>query len=67
MRDTLVCTPYERAGRDTVIGPIDAGIGIATYPDDGDDSETRFRRAETAVCQAKKKGKAYSFFSQEDD
>jgi len=43
-----------------------ASIGISIYPNDGDDSETLVRHADTTMYQAKKKGNTYNFFKQED-
>lgn len=43
-----------------------ASIGIALYPDDGQDAETLFKCADTAMYHAKNEGKSnYRFFSAE--
>lgn len=43
---------------------ISADIGIAVYPDDGDDAETLTKRANTALTTAKDKGGGYQFYTQ---
>lgn len=45
---------------------VTASIGIAVYPDDGQDSETLLKHADVAMYQAKAAGKnAYMFFANE--
>ncbi len=36
---------------------ITASIGVSTYPEDGDDAETLLKKADTAMYQAKQKGR----------
>jgi diguanylate cyclase (GGDEF)-like protein/PAS domain S-box-containing protein len=46
--------------------PVSASIGISTYPEDGDDSETLLKNADTAMYQAKITGaNNFQFFRKE--
>ena len=43
---------------------VNVSMGISMYPDDGEDYETLIKRADNAMYQAKKRGRAeYQFFS----
>ena len=45
---------------------ISASVGIALYPDDGDEPKELLRRADAAMYHAKRNGRAaYAFFSEE--
>jgi diguanylate cyclase (GGDEF)-like protein/PAS domain S-box-containing protein len=45
---------------------ITASIGVSTYPEDGDDAEILLKNADTAMYQAKEKGRNnYQFFKKE--
>ena len=45
---------------------VTASIGLATYPDDGDDAETLLKNAELAMCEAKEGGRdGHRFFAPE--
>ena len=47
---------------------VTASIGGAMYPEDGDDYESLYRAADSAVYKAKKRGKdQFAFFTEEDD
>jgi diguanylate cyclase (GGDEF)-like protein/PAS domain S-box-containing protein len=45
---------------------LTASIGVSTYPDDGEDAEILMKNADTAMYQAKEKGRNnYQFFKKE--
>jgi diguanylate cyclase (GGDEF)-like protein len=45
---------------------VSVSIGISTYPDDGQDAETLFKNADSAMYHAKESGRSnYQFFEQE--
>ena len=47
---------------------VTASIGGAVYPEDGNDYESLYRAADSAVYKAKKRGKdQFAFFTEEDD
>ena len=46
--------PFAVAGREVV---VTASIGIAVYPDDGDDAQTLLKHADTAMYHAKEQGR----------
>jgi diguanylate cyclase (GGDEF)-like protein len=53
--------PFTLPDRDVVIG---ASIGIAVFPEDGTDSETLFKHADTAMYHAKENGRNdFEYFS----
>ena len=53
--------PFRIANRDVFVG---CSIGIAIYPDDGPDTATLLRNADTAMYRAKESGKnAFQFFT----
>jgi diguanylate cyclase (GGDEF)-like protein len=57
-----VAEPMELAGQNV---SVEASIGIAIYPDDGEDAETLVRRADDAMYRAKAQGHGhYVFFSE---
>lgn len=54
--------PIELVGQQLHVG---ASIGIALYPDDGEDAETLLRHADMAMYQAKDQGRnAFHYFTQ---
>ena len=60
---TIISAPYCFAGHDLTIGVT---IGIAVYPDDGDDAETLIQNADAAMYAAKENGRdQYQFFRPE--
>jgi diguanylate cyclase (GGDEF)-like protein len=56
--------PFEL--RDATVS-VNASIGIALFPQDGDDSETLLQRADVALYQAKAARSRYSFYTRGDD
>ncbi|MDA8018456.1 MAG: EAL domain-containing protein [Thermoanaerobaculia bacterium] len=50
---------YELRGRDVHVG---ASVGIALYPDDGNDLETLLKHADIAMYHAKERGGGFAFF-----
>ncbi len=60
---TVVSAPYSIAGHDLHVG---ATIGISIFPQDGEDSATLIRNADTAMYFGKKSGRnTYRFYVQE--
>ncbi len=60
---TVVSAPYSIAGHEMHVG---ATIGISIFPQDGDDSATLIRNADTAMYFGKKSGRnTYRFYAQE--
>ena len=57
---TRLSTPFEIAGRQVEIG---VSVGIALYPDDGANSESLLRAADTAMYRVKQEGRcSFRFF-----
>ncbi len=55
--------PFIIKGQDISVG---ASIGVATFPEDGEDVSELLKNADLAMYEAKRKGKnCYSFYSQE--
>ena len=50
----IVARPYQLEGQELVVTP---SIGIALYPSDGEDFETLYRHADTAMYRAKQDGR----------
>jgi len=62
IRDTLR-RPFDLKGHEVT---VTASIGIAVYPDDGDDPDTLIQYADTAMYRAKEAGRdAFRFFTAE--
>lgn len=59
----IITAPYSIAGNELHIG---ATIGISLFPEDGEDTETLIRCADTAMYHAKERGRnKYQFFREE--
>ncbi len=59
----VVTEPYELGGQH---GSVTTSIGIAVYPEDGDDVQTLLKHADAAMYQAKERGKnRYVFYEPE--
>ncbi|MBH0159698.1 putative bifunctional diguanylate cyclase/phosphodiesterase [Fictibacillus sp. 26RED30] len=57
--------PFKLSGQEVFTTP---SIGISTYPGNGSDSETLLKRADSALYQAKEKGRNnYQFFTEQRD
>jgi len=60
---TLFKTPFDLGGHNIHLG---ASVGIALYPNDGDNPDTLIRNADTAMYHAKEQGRNnYQFFTTE--
>ncbi len=56
--------PFELEGQNFVLG---ASIGIALFPDHGDDGHTLLRCADVAMYSAKRKRRGYAIYQSEQD
>jgi diguanylate cyclase (GGDEF)-like protein len=57
-----IARPFDLDGREVA---VTASVGIALYPDDGNDSETLLKSADVAMYHAKEAGRnSYQFFSE---
>ena len=57
-----ISQPIELDGRELVVS---GSVGIATWPEDGDDGETLLRNCDTAMYHAKSRGRnSYQFYSE---
>jgi predicted signal transduction protein with EAL and GGDEF domain len=57
-----ISEPIELDGRELVVS---GSVGIATWPEDGDDFETLLRNCDTAMYHAKSRGRnSYQFYSE---
>ena len=57
---TRLSRPIDVAGRAL---SLSGKVGLALYPEDGDDGETLFRNAEAALKRAKQTGERYLFYT----
>ncbi len=57
-----LAAPFKIDERDFRIG---ARVGVAVYPVDGEDAETLFRHAESALKHAKSTGERYAYYTSE--
>ncbi len=58
-----IANPYDLSGH---VMHVTTSVGVSVYPQDGNDSETLIRNADTAMYQAKEAGRNdYRFFTQE--
>jgi len=57
---TRLSRPIEVAGRSL---SLSGKVGLALFPEDGDDGETLFRNAEAALKRAKQTGERYLFYT----
>ncbi|THV38668.1 putative bifunctional diguanylate cyclase/phosphodiesterase [Glycomyces buryatensis] len=73
MTDPLECAREIRARLDKAIVideasiEIDGSVGIAVYPDDGDDFQTLFRHADIAMGESKQRSGSYARYAPEFD
>lgn len=59
---STIAEPYVMDGREI---SLTASLGISFYPDDGQDSTTLIRNADTAMYQSKKQSDHFSFYASE--
>ena len=60
--NTALSEPFKLADKEL---RLSARVGIAIFPDDGNDADTLFRNAEAALKKAKLSGNKYSFYTPE--
>ena len=56
----VLSQPYELAGRSVT---LTASLGLSLFPQDGTDSDTLIRNADTAMYQSKRRRGEYTFFT----